>query len=131
MYVRVDSGSTVGSCERGRARAERGVVLGERADAGVRVRVRGRVRGRVRVLCVRVLGARVLRVCAGELRRVGLAHEVDGAGVRVPVDLEVVVVVVGYEGGAVCAVGRDPVPDALEERPHACRAFLVNMFTGQ
>jgi hypothetical protein len=42
-----------------------------------------------------------------------------------------VVVGVGYEGGAVCAVGRDPGPDALEERPHAGRAFLVNMFTGQ
>ena len=117
-------GSTVGSCGRGRARAERGVVLGERADAGVRVLC-------VRVLCVRVLGARVLRVCAGELRRAGLAHEVDGVGVRVPVGLEVVVVVVGHEGGAVCAVGREPGPDALEERPHGGRAFLVNMFTGQ
>jgi hypothetical protein len=89
------------------------------------------VRGRVRELCVRVRGVRVLRVCVAELRRAGLAHEVDGGGVRVPVGLEVVAVGLGDEGGADCAVGRDPGPDALEERPHGGRAFLVNMFTGQ
>ncbi len=88
---------------------------------------------RVRVLRVRVLGVLVLRVCVAELRRVRLADEQDGVQVRVPVGLEVVVVGVGvgYEGGAVCAVGRDPGPDALEERPHGGLAFLVNMFTGQ